>query len=433
MDPTVDPRVNSFVPVAPESHFPLQNLPYGVFSPTPRDEPRVGTRIGDFVLDLAVIQNAGLLDAAGLPEGIFSHYVLNPFMELDAAQRRAVRLLIHGLLRADEPTLRDDAALRGRALLPCASVTLQFPVGIPDYTDFYASREHATNVGIMFRGKENALMPNWLHLPVGYHGRASSIVLSGQDIVRPSGQTLPADHTAPVFGPCKLMDFELEMGFFVGTRNRQGEPVLVDNAEDNIFGLVLVNDWSARDIQKWEYQPLGPFTAKNFATSISPWIVTLDALAPFRCDSPRQDPEPLPYLRESERGTYDINLEVHVQAEDDAEGLRVSASNFKYLYWTMAQQLAHHTVTGCNLSPGDLLASGTISGPDKSSFGSMLEISWRGTEPVTLPGGGKRKFLHDGDTVTMTAWCEGDGYRVGFGEVMGKILPAIGAGRAASR
>jgi fumarylacetoacetase len=433
MDPTVDPRVSSFVAVAPESHFPLQNLPYGVFSPTPRDEPRVGTRIGDFVLDLAVIQNAGLLDAAELPEGIFSHYVLNPFMELDVTQRRAVRLLVHGLLRAEEPTLRDDPVLRGRALLPIEAVTLQFPVGIPDYTDFYASREHATNVGIMFRGKENALMPNWLHLPVGYHGRASSIVLSGQDIVRPSGQTLPADHATPVFGPCKLMDFELEMGFFVGTRNRQGEPVLVDNATENIFGLVLVNDWSARDIQKWEYQPLGPFTAKNFATSISPWIVTLDALAPFRCDSPDQDPEPLPYLRESDRGTYDINLEVYIQAEDDRDSLQVSGSNFKYLYWTMAQQLAHHTVTGCNLSTGDLLASGTISGPDKSSFGSMLEISWRGTEPVTLPGGGERKFLHDGDTVTMTAWCQGDGYRVGFGEVTGKILPAIGARRPESR
>ncbi len=433
MDPTVDPAVKSFVPVAPESHFPLQNLPYGMFSPTPRDEPRAGTRIGDFVLDLAVIQNAGLLDAAGLPEGIFSHYVLNPFMELDPVQRRAVRLLIHGLLRAEEPTLRDDTALRGRALLPADSVTMQFPVGIPDYTDFYASREHATNVGIMFRGKDNALMPNWLHLPVGYHGRASSVILSGQDVTRPSGQTLPPEQETPVFGPCKLMDFELEMGFLIGTPNRLGEPVSADNAEDNIFGLVLVNDWSARDIQKWEYQPLGPFTAKNFATSISPWIVTLEALAPFRCASPEQDPAPLPYLQESNRGTFDINLDVHIQAEDDDEALRVSESNFKYLYWTMAQQLAHHTVSGCNLSTGDLLASGTISGPEKTNYGSMLEISWRGTEPVTLPGGGERKFLHDGDTVTMSAWCQGDGYRIGFGEVTGKILPAIGTQRAGNR
>ncbi len=433
MDPTVDPTVKSFVSVDPESHFPLQNLPYGMFSPTPRDEPRAATRIGDFVLDLAVIQNAGLLDAAGLPEGIFSHYVLNPFMELEAAQRRAVRLLIHGLLRADEPTLRDDAVLRGRALLPVDQVEMRFPVGIPDYTDFYASREHATNVGTMFRGKDNALMPNWLHLPVGYHGRASSIILSGEDVIRPSGQMLPPDHETPVFGPCKLMDFELEMGFFIGARNPQGQPVPVDNADDNIFGLVLVNDWSARDIQKWEYQPLGPFTAKNFATSISPWIVTLEALAPFRCASPEQEPTPLPYLQENKRGTYDINLEVHIQAESDNEALRVTESNFKYLYWTMAQQLAHHTVSGCNLSTGDLLASGTISGADESSFGSMLEIAWRGTKPVTLPGGGERKFLHDGDTVMMTAWCQGDGYRVGFGEVTGKILPAIGADRAAAR
>jgi fumarylacetoacetase len=432
MDPTVDPRSRSFVPVAAESHFPLQNLPYGMFSPTPRDEPRAGTRIGDFVLDLAVIQNAGLLDSAGLPEGIFSHPVLNPFMELDPVQRRAVRLLIHGLLREDEPTLRDDPVLRGRALLPVESVTLQFPVHVPDYTDFYASREHATNVGTMFRGKENALMPNWLHLPVGYHGRASSLVLSGHDIVRPSGQVLPPDGDEPVFGPCRLLDFELEMGVLVGTGNAIGAPVNVDDADEHIFGYVLVNDWSARDIQKWEYQPLGPFTAKNFATSISPWIVTPEALAPFRCPAPAQDPAPLPYLRERDRGTYDINLEVEVRADGAAEGLRVCASNYRHLYWTAAQQLAHHTVTGCNLNPGDLLASGTISGPDKSSFGSMLEITWRGTEPVTLPGGTERKFLHDGDTVTMTGWCQGDGYRIGFGEVRGKVLPAVGAGRAAS-
>ncbi len=426
MDSTVDPSLKSFIEVAPENHFPLQNLPYGVFSPTPADEQRVGTRIGDFVLDLSVIENAGLLDEAALPVGIFSEYVLNPFMELDVAQRKAVRLLIHGLLRDSEPALRDNETLRARALLPIDSVTMQFPVHIPDYTDFYASREHATNVGTMFRGKENALMPNWLHLPVGYHGRASSIILSGQDIVRPSGQKMPPGADTPVFGPCNLMDFELEMGFLIGTHNSMGEPVGVDNAEENIFGLVLVNDWSARDIQKWEYQPLGPFTAKNFATSISPWIVTMEALAPFRCASPEQDPTPLPYLREANRGTFDINLEVHIQAETDEEALKVSASNFKYLYWTMAQQLAHHTVTGCNLNTGDMLASGTISGADESSYGSMLEISWRGEKPITLPGGGERKFLHDGDTVTMSGWCQGDGYRVGFGEVIGKILPAIG-------
>ncbi len=423
-DPTTDPSLKSFIEVAPESHFPIQNLPFGIFSPTEQEGPRVGTRIGDFVLDLAILQDCGLLDSARLPSGILGYRVLNPLMELPAEQRRALRLLISGLLRAEEPTLRDDEALRRRVLLPADQVTMHMPVAIRDYTDFYSSREHATNVGIMFRGKENALMPNWLHLPVGYHGRASSIGISGEPVIRPMGQTLPADAETPVFGPCRLMDFELEMGFFVGRDTRQGEPIAVDEADDHIFGMVLVNDWSARDIQKWEYQPLGPFNAKNFATHISPWVVTLDALAPFRIAAPEQDPEPLPYLRQSDRGTYDINLEVHVQAEGQEEGLRVCASNFKHLYWTMAQQLAHHSVTGCNMSNGDMLASGTISGPDKGSFGSMLEITWRGTEPVTLPGGAERKFLADGDTVTMSGWCQGDGFRVGFGEVRNTILPA---------
>jgi fumarylacetoacetase len=423
-DPTVDPAVRSFIEAAPESHFPLQNLPYGVFSPTPRSGRRVCTRVGDTIVDLAAIEDAGLLQDAGLPRGIFSHPVLNPLMDVDAERRRLVRRLIHGLLRADEPTLRDDPVLRGRVLLPASGVVMHLPVLTRDYTDFYSSREHATNVGIMFRGKDNALMPNWLHLPVGYHGRASSIVVSGTPVVRPHGQTLPADGQPPVFGPCRLMDFELEMGFFIGGGNRLGEPVPVDEAVDHIFGMVLVNDWSARDIQKWEYQPLGPFNAKNFATSISPWVVTMDALAPFRCPAPEQEPGPLPYLAEADRHTFDIRLEVEVRAEGQPEGLRVCASNFRHLYWTMAQQLAHHTVTGCNLGTGDLLASGTISGPDKGSFGSMLEITWRGTEPVTLPGGAERRFLADGDTVTMTGWCQGDGYRVGFGEVTGAVLPA---------
>ncbi|PID81850.1 fumarylacetoacetase [bacterium DOLZORAL124_64_63] len=423
-DPTTDPSLKSFIAVDPESHFPIQNLPFGIFSPTAQEGPRVGTRIGDFVLDLAILQDCGLLDSASLPPGIMGYRVLNPLMELPAEQRRALRLLISGLLRADEPTLRDDEALRRRVLLPADQVTMHLPVAIRDYTDFYSSREHATNVGMMFRSKENALMPNWQHLPVGYHGRASSIGISGEPVIRPMGQMLPADADTPVFGPCRLMDFELEMGFFVGRDTRQGEPIPVDQADDHIFGLVLVNDWSARDIQKWEYQPLGPFNAKNFATHISPWVVTLEALAPFRVAAPEQDPEPLPYLRQSDRGTYDINLEVEIRAEGQTDGLRVCASNFKYLYWTMAQQLAHHSISGCNMSSGDMLASGTISGPEKGSFGSMLEISWAGTQPVTLPGGGERKFLADGDTVTMSGWCQGDGYRVGFGDVSNTILPA---------
>ncbi len=424
MDPTTDPSLKSFIAVEADSHFPIQNLPFGIFSPSPREEPRVGVRMGDQVLDLSVLQDCGLLDSANLPAGILSYRVLNPFMELPGQQRRAVRLLVSGLLRAEEPTLRDDENLKRRALLPADSVTMHLPVAIRDYTDFYSSKEHATNVGIMFRGEDNALMPNWLHMPVGYHGRASSIGLSGEEVVRPHGQTIAPDAEVPTFGPSRLMDFELEMGFFVGSATAQGDPVSVDEANDNIFGLVLINDWSARDIQKWEYQPLGPFNAKNFATSISPWVVTMDALAPFRRQAPEQQPAPLAYLREKDRHTFDINLEVHLQAEGESEGLRVCASNFKHLYWTMAQQLAHHTVTGCNMSCGDLLGSGTISGPAKGSFGSMLEITWRGSEPVTLPGGGQRKFLNDGDTVTMTGWCQGDGYRVGFGEVSNTIVPA---------
>jgi len=424
MDPTTDPSLKSFVPVEANSHFPIQNLPFGIFSPTEKEDPRVGIRIGDQVLDLAVLQDCGLLDSAHLPAGILSYRVLNPFMELPGDQRRAVRLLVSGLLREDEPTLRYNDPLRRRALLSADTVTMHLPVAIRDYTDFYSSKEHATNVGIMFRGKENALMPNWLHLPVGYHGRASSIGLSGEGVIRPHGQTIAPDAEIPTFGPSRLMDFELEMGFFVGSNSNQGEPVVVDQASDKIFGMVLINDWSARDIQKWEYQPLGPFNSKNFATSISPWVVTMDALAPFRKEAPVQEPAPLPYLRENDRHTFDINLEVHIQAEDDSEGLRVCASNFKHLYWTMAQQLAHHSITGCNMTSGDLLGSGTISGPEKGSFGSMLEITWRGSEPVVLPGGGERKFLADGDTVTMSGWCQGEDYKVGFGEVSNKILPA---------
>jgi len=424
-DPTCDPKLRSFVEIDPNSHFPIQNLPYGVFSPTPQEPPRVGVRIGEFVLDLSVIEEVGLLTSVPMPEGVFSVPCLNPFMALDREAWRLARLLICGLLRDDEPTLRDNAVLRARALLPLDSVTLHLPVEIGDYTDFYSSREHATNVGTMFRGEENALMPNWLHLPVGYHGRASSIVIDGTPVRRPLGQMLPPDAEAPIFGPCRLLDFELEMGFFTaGAPNALGEPIPVDSAEDHIFGLVLVNDWSARDIQKWEYQPLGPFNAKNFATSISPWVVPMEALQPFRCAPPAQDPEPLPYLRSGRNITYDIHLEVALRPQGAERRATICRSNFKHLYWTMQQQLAHHTVTGCNMQPGDMLASGTISGPDKGSYGSMLELSWRGTEAIQLEGGGERKFLQDGDEVVMTGWCQGDGYRVGFGEVSGVVLPA---------
>ena len=297
------------------------------------------------------------------------------------------------------------------------------PVDIGDYTDFYSSREHATNVGSMFRDPDNALLPNWLHLPVGYHGRASSVVVSGTEVRRPMGQTQNGD-APPTFGPSRLLDFELELGFFTGPGNALGEPIPVEQAADHIFGFVLVNDWSARDIQKWEYVPLGPFLAKNFATSISPWIVTMDALEPFRCAGPVQDPEPLPYLRSQGPQAFDIHLEVGIQPEGAGEDDVVCRSNFRYMYWNVCQQLAHHTVTGCNVRPGDLMASGTISGPDKGSYGSMLELTWRGQHPLRLSDGSERKFLADGDTVVMRGRAEKDGLRIGFGEVSGRILPA---------
>jgi fumarylacetoacetase len=299
------------------------------------------------------------------------------------------------------------------------------PAAIGDYTDFYSSREHATNVGVMFRSPDNALQPNWLHLPVGYHGRSSSVVVSGTDVRRPMGQTKADDADNPTYGPSRLMDFELEMGFFVGPGNPLGEPIPIADATDHIFGMVLVNDWSARDIQKWEYVPLGPFLGKNFATSISPWVVTMDALEPFRCAGPAQeDPEPLEYLASPGDCAYDIHLEVQLESEMMTDPVTIATSNFRYMYWSICQQLAHHTVNGCNARPGDLYGSGTISGPEQHERGSMLELSWRGTEVIELPNGEERKFLADGDTVTMTGWCEKNGIKVGFGEVTGTLLPA---------
>ncbi len=408
----------SFVPVSPDSHFPIQNLPYGVFS-TPGTSPRVGVAIGDFVLDLAGLEQVGLLETRYFQRG-----ELNAFMAAGRSVWSQVRARLQALLDARNPTLRDNPALRERLLIPQAQVTMHLPARIGDYTDFYSSKEHATNVGSMFRGKENALMPNWLHLPVAYHGRASSLVVSGTPIHRPWGQTVRGDETTPSFGPSRLMDFELEMGLLIGPGNELGSPIPVQEAGEHIFGLVLVNDWSARDIQKWEYQPLGPFLAKNLATTISPWVVTLEALEPFRTSGPVQDPEPLPYLRSSGDWAFDIHLEVGLQTPAMAEPATICRSNFRHLYWNMCQQVAHHTITGCNLRPGDLLASGTISGPTPDSYGSMLELAWRGTRPITLPDGSQRAFLADGDRVVMTGWCQGEGYRVGFGECAGQLLPA---------
>lgn len=420
-----DPSLKSFVEVAPDSHFPIQNLPFGVFSSDAGQAPRVGVAIGDRILDLAVLEEAGLLPADPTGGRVFARSSLNAFIALGRDSWRQVRERVSELLRHDSPTLRDDPALRARALVPMAGVRLHLPVEVGDYTDFYSSKEHATNVGSMFRDPKNALLPNWLHLPVGYNGRASSVVVSGTPVRRPNGQTKASTAEQPSFGPSRKLDIELETAFIVGRGNELGEPIPVGEAERHIFGMVLMNDWSARDIQQWEYVPLGPFNAKSFATSISPWVVTLDSLEPFRVPGPPQDPEPLPYLRQVEKASVDLRLEVALRPDGSSDATTVCRTNFRHLYWSMAQQLAHHTVSGCNTRVGDLMGSGTISGPEPDSLGSLLELTWNGRNPLTLTGGGERSFLEDGDEATITGWCQGDGYRVGFGEVTGRVAPAL--------
>jgi len=416
--------MKSFIEVAPDSHFPIQNLPFGIFKPA-EGTARVGVAIGDQVLDLSVLEKNGHFS---VPEfqgrSVFSEGALNSFLALGRPAWRKAREIIQHLLDAETSTLRDDTELRARAFFPQREVAMQLPARIGDYTDFYSSYHHAHNVGTMLRGAENALMPNWKWLPVAYHGRASSIVVSGTDVHRPHGQIKPPDATAPIFGPTRSFDYELETAFLIGPGNALGDPIPAERATDHIFGLVLMNDWSARDIQAWEYQPLGPFLAKNFCTSISPWVVMLDALEPFRKPLPAQDPEPLPYLRRPNDFTYDIQLEARLQTKTLASPHVITRTNFQNLYWSIAQQLAHHKVNGCNLQPGDLLASGTISGPTEESRGCMLELTWRGANPLSLPNGETRKWLEDGDRLTISGWGQGDGYRVGFGEVTGQILPA---------
>ncbi len=433
MNPTHDPTLRSFIDVHSDSPFPIQNLPFGVFERKAGGRARVGVAIGDQVLDLAVLEEEKLFGGEHLAgQRVFAHSSLNLFMGLGRPAWREARRTIQNLLRHDNPTLRDDAGLRKRAFVSQDDVEMLLPAQIGDYTDFYSSRQHATNVGSMFRDPNNALLPNWLHLPVGYHGRASSVVVSGTDVVRPHGQLRPNDDEPPTFGPSKLLDFELEMGFFVGPGNELGESISIDEAEQHIFGFVLVNDWSARDIQKWEYVPLGPFLGKSFATSVSPWVVTAEALEPFRVEGESQTPEAgnpplLDYLKQQGKRSLDIHLEVGLWPEDADRPTTIAESNAKYLYWSPEQQLTHHTVNGCNARPGDLMASGTISGEEKGSYGSMLELSWRGTDPVPLRDGDERTFLKDGDLVTMNGWAQGDGYRVGFGEVHGRVLPARSA------
>ncbi|CAN7979846.1 unnamed protein product, partial [Ixodes pacificus] len=399
--PTSFAAAMSFVPVTEGSDFTYENLPYGIFSTPTNKKPRPGVAIGDYILDLSVVKHFFTGPHLKNSQHVFDESSLNSFMGLGRPAWLEARQVIQKLLSKNEPVLKDDIALKAKALVPMSQATMHLPAQIGDYTDFYSSLEHATNVGVMFRGKDNALMPNWKHLPVGYHGRASSIVVSGTPIRRPNGQTRPDDSKPPVFGPCRLMDFELEMAFFVGPASSLGDPIAVQTAEDHIFGMVLMNDWSARDIQKWEYVPLGPFTAKNLGTSISPWVVTLEALEAFRCPNTPQDPAPMPYLLHKDNFNFNINLEVAIKPKDSNDSTVVSKSNFKHMYWTMKQQLAHHSVTGCNMQPGDLLGSGTISGPTEDSYGSMLELCWKGTKQVPLKNGETRTFLKDGDEVVI--------------------------------
>uniref|UniRef100_A0A672ZTM5 Fumarylacetoacetase n=1 Tax=Sphaeramia orbicularis TaxID=375764 RepID=A0A672ZTM5_9TELE len=437
----------SFINVDAGSDFSFHNLPYGVFSTDANPRHRLGVAIGDQILDLSIIKSLFRGPVMSKHQDVFDQPTLNAFMGLGHEAWTETRRTLQTLLSAQEATLRDDMGLRTRAFVHQNSATMHLPAHIGDYTDFYSSRDHATNVGIMFRGKENALMPNWLRLPVGYHGRASSVVVSGTPLRRPSGQMRPDQTKPPVFGPSKQLDIELEMAFFVGGGNQLGEPIPIDKAHEHIFGMVLMNDWSARDIQAWEYVPLGPFLGKNFGTTISPWVVPMEALMPFAEPNPVQvrtgsraqcpsylpqvdvcvmsDPEPLPYLQHQDPFTFNINLFVSLKGQNMTEAATICRSNFKFMYWTMKQQLTHHTVNGCNLRPGDLLASGTISGPDPDSFGSMLELSWRGSKSIDLGGGESRTFLKDGDEVVITGHCQADGYRVGFGPCAGIILPAL--------
>lgn len=415
--------MKSFITYEKDSHFPIQNIPFGVA--IINGQKRIVTAIGDYVLDLKLLEEEGFFLKTKLKGNrVFLSETLNEFMGCGKQVWTDVRNRLQNLLDAENPELRDNESIRNRCFHSIKDVAMVLPVNIGDYTDFYSSLEHASNVGEMFRGKENALMPNWLHIPIAYHGRSSSIIVSGDNIIRPKGQTRPDPNAPPVFGASKQMDFELEMGFFIGTGNKLGESITVENAEDHIFGMVVVNDWSARDIQAWEYQPLGPFLAKNFATSISPWIVTLDALLPFKTEGPNFEKVLLPYLQTKGNPTYDINLEVKLQTEKMKEADTICKSNYKYLYYNMHQHLAHHTVNGCNTRTGDMMASGTISGPAKDSRGSMLEITWRGTEPIILSSGESRKFIEDGDTVSITAFAKGKDYTIGFGEVKSELIPA---------
>ena len=422
-----DPSRKSWIPVSADSDFPIQNIPFGVFL-TRDDVSNIGTRIGNHAIDLGALHQLGYFRDIPLTDDIFLQDSLNDFISDGKKTWRLIRNRIAELFEKGNTELQGNEEHKSIVLFRMDEIEMQLPVQIGDYTDFYSSREHATNIGKMFRDPDNALLPNWVHIPVGYHGRSSTIIPSGTPIRRPYGQTLPKGEKNPVFGPSQFVDFELEMAYITTDANAFGEPIPVEEAEDYIFGLVLFNDWSARDIQKWEYVPLGPFLSKNFASSVSPWIITLDALEPFRVSSPTQQPEPMPYLRHSGKNSFDIHLEVELTPQDGVP-TSVSKSNFRYLYWSMAQQLAHHTANGCKINSGDMMGSGTISGPTTDSYGSMLELAWQGTKPVSLQNGETRTSVEDNDTITMRGYCLKDQLRIGFGEVSTKLLPAHPAGK----
>ena len=419
-----NPELKSWIHVSDNSDFPIQNIPFGIIKPKDKN-PRPATIVGDTVVDLSAITDFGFFDKLNIENyGVFLSPVLNDFMELGKPVWTAVRERLSDLFNINNTELQENEQAKQACFYSVADVEMMMPVDVGDYTDFYSSIEHATNVGTMFRDPDNALFPNWKHIPVGYHGRSSSIVVSGTNIHRPTGQTKPANSDVPVFGPSRLVDFELETAFITGRKSKLGENIPIDKTDDYIFGMVLFNDLSARDIQKWEYVPLGPFLSKNFGSVISPWIVTMEALQPFLTEGPKQDPPVFPYLESKGKRNFDIKLEVSLMPENSTETI-ISKSNFKYMYWNVNQQLAHQSINGCNINIGDMYGSGTISGPTPDSYGSMLELSWQGTKPIKLNDGSERKFIQDNDTVIMRGYAQNSNYRIGFGECATKILPAI--------
>jgi fumarylacetoacetase len=422
---TISSTQRSWLNITSDSDFSLQNLPFGIFACKTVNEPRVGLALGDSIVDTVVLFDAGLLSGVrGLTREHLCNASLNVLLAQGSTTWRELRLRVAELFTAGNREVYDNPDLHARVLVKQSLARMHLPTKIGSYVDFYSSREHASNVGSMFRDPQNPLLPNWLHIPIGYNGRSSSIVPTGVAIKRPLGQLKNDADPAPTFGPSRQLDFELEMAFITGRQTQLGERIPAAHTDDYIFGMTLLNDWSARDVQRWEYVPLGPFLAKTFATSMSPWIVTLDALQPFRVNGPEQTVPVLPYLQTHGAQTYDINLEVWLQSAKMNTPMKICRTNFRHMYWNMAQQLAHMTSNGTNIDIGDVYGSGTISGPTPDSYGSMLELCWKGTKPLQLPDGTQRKFIEDGDTVIMKGWAEKDGVRVGFGEVRSLVQPA---------